>query len=68
MKPLDERIKNAIKFFRNYCGPDYDSSIFQKFFPRFLSLVEQHMNGGEPGEPETDLKVAEEIFNTKLHD
>ncbi len=54
------RIKNGIKFFKQYAGETYDSSVVRKYFPTFLKLVEEELFGEE------DLvKVAEDIFQTK---
>ena len=69
MSNLAERIKNGVKFFQTYRNK-YDSSVFRKYWPEFLDLVSEYVEGVEEffekvGEKKDLVKEAKKIFGIK---
>jgi len=69
MSSLAERIKNGVKFFQTY-RDRYDSSVFKKYWPEFLDLVSEYVEGAEEffekvGEMKDLVKEAKKIFGVK---
>lgn len=46
MEETRARVNKGIKFFRSYITEDkYDSTMFKKYWPKFLDLVDECVNG-----------------------
>lgn len=66
---VEKRIRNGIKFFRVFVKADkYDSEPFRKYWPKFLEMVEEYMNGQpkQPDKQEELMDAAKGVFKGNI--